>query len=206
MTKGMRTRQRILDVAEQAVLAKGFGGTSIDEIIVNAGITKSGFLYHFKDKSALALALLDRYVEADNQILDDVFNKARALTDDPLQCLLVGLKLVAEVFYDMPNGHPGCMVAAVCYNERVFDREIYETNREAVLSWRGRFLEAMNEIAAIYPPNDDVDLEALADMFTVVTDGGIILSKVVGEPRALGDQILLLRSYIKLLFSPIRAS
>src|SRR5215217_1601321 len=48
------TRERILELAEAAVLAKGFAATSIDELIAAVGITKSGFFYHFKDKGELA--------------------------------------------------------------------------------------------------------------------------------------------------------
>ena len=40
--KGDETRERILAVAELAVLAKGFSATSIEEIIAEVGITKSG--------------------------------------------------------------------------------------------------------------------------------------------------------------------
>jgi AcrR family transcriptional regulator len=56
--KGPATRERILELAESAVLEKGFAATSIEELIVAAGITKSGFFYHFKDKGELA-ALAD---------------------------------------------------------------------------------------------------------------------------------------------------
>lgn len=43
MRKGEATRERILEVAEASVLAKGFGARSIEEVIAEAGITKSGF-------------------------------------------------------------------------------------------------------------------------------------------------------------------
>ena len=52
--KGSDTRERILEVAEAAVLEKGFAATSIEELIVAVGITKSGFFYHFRDKEELA--------------------------------------------------------------------------------------------------------------------------------------------------------
>jgi len=42
MGKGEQTIERLLDVAEAAVLPKGFGATSIEEVIAEAGITKSG--------------------------------------------------------------------------------------------------------------------------------------------------------------------
>ena len=52
--KGSDTRERILEVAQAAVLEKGFAATSIEEVIAAVGITKSGFFYHFKDKNELA--------------------------------------------------------------------------------------------------------------------------------------------------------
>ena len=61
LSKGEATRERLLDLAEEAVLQKGFGATTIEELIVQAGITKSGFFYHFRDKGDLAQALLRRY-------------------------------------------------------------------------------------------------------------------------------------------------
>ncbi len=74
--KRENARERILDLAEAAVLQKGFGATSIEELIAGAGISKSGFFYHFPDKGELAKALLLRYIERDRVILDDIFNTA----------------------------------------------------------------------------------------------------------------------------------
>ena len=65
-----------MDIAEAAILAKGYGATSIEEIIEEAGITKSGFFYHFHDKRGLALALLHRYVEAETDLLNRLFARA----------------------------------------------------------------------------------------------------------------------------------
>ena len=65
----------------------------------------------------MAKALLDRYVADDERVFDAVFGRARELDDDPLGAFLLGLKLLSEVMADMPNGHPGCLVAASCsYN------------------------------------------------------------------------------------------
>jgi len=107
MGKGEATRERILEIAEAAVLAKGFGATSIDEVIAEAGLTKSGFFYHFKDKNALAHQMLRRYVATNDQLFDDIFARGRQLSDDPLQAFLISLKLLAETMADLPSGHPG---------------------------------------------------------------------------------------------------
>jgi AcrR family transcriptional regulator len=202
MRKGEATRERILAIAEAAVLAKGFGATSIEEIIAEAGITKSGFFYHFKDKNELAHELLRRYIAEDHRILDEIFSRATELTDDPLQAFLIGLKLLAEVMADLPGGHPGCMVASICYQERLFDRRVVELNREALESVNVRIREHLETIIARYPPREPVDIDALAEMVSVIVDGGIIMAKVMGDPDRLVRQILAYRVMVKQLFAP----
>lgn len=193
-------RERLLELAETAVLEKGFGATSIEELIAGAGITKSGFFYHFKDKTELARALLVRYVAREDTLFDDVFRRADELNEDPLHGFLVGLKMLAEIMADLPNGHPGCLVASYCYQERLFDAEVRDLVQKAMLSWRTRFRNRLGAIAETYPPRIQVDLDDLADMLSAIADGGIILSKVVHDPKALSRQVLLYRDFVRLIF------
>jgi AcrR family transcriptional regulator len=200
--KGHETRRRILDVAQESILSKGFDATSIEEIVAGAAITRSGFFYHFPDKNTLARALLERYLEEDRAVLGGVFGRAAELSDDPLQRFLIAMKLLAEVMDDLPNGHPGCLVATVCYQERLFDQQVRDLNRESVLAWRQLFHAELLKVADRYPLRDTVELEELADMISTVIEGGIILAKTLRDPAALGRQLMMQRSYIKLLFSP----
>jgi TetR/AcrR family transcriptional regulator, transcriptional repressor for nem operon len=202
MRKGEETRERILEIAEAATLAKGFGATSIDEVIAEAGITKSGFFYHFRDKNELARALMVRYVEMEDRLFDDAFHRGRQLSDDPLQAFLITLKLLAEIMEDLPNGHPGCLVATFVYQERLFDREVRELTTDAVRKWSERFRTALAGVAEAYPPRDAVDINDVGDMFSCVVDGGIIMSRAIGDPGLLQRQILAFRSFVKMLFTP----
>jgi TetR/AcrR family transcriptional repressor of nem operon len=198
--KGGDTRERLLEAAEVSVLEKGFAATSIEELIAAVGITKNGFFYHFKDKNELAKALLLRYVEREDALFDELFARADELNEDPLHGFLVGLKMMAEMMGDLPNGHPGCLVASYCYQDRLFNREVRELNTAAVLNWRGRFRKRLDLIAARYPPKLNADLDDLADMLSVIADGGIILSKTVNDKEALARQILLYRDFIRAVF------
>jgi TetR/AcrR family transcriptional repressor of nem operon len=199
--RGGATRERILDTAETAVLDKGFAGTSIEELIAAVGITKSGFFYHFRDKGELAKALLVRYIERENELFGDLFRRADKLNEDPLHGFLVALKMMAEMMSDLPSGHPGCLVAAYCYQDRLFDKEIRDLNAAGVLGWRERFRERLEQIAARYPPRIPVDLNDLADMLSVIADGGIILSKVVKDKEALPRQVMLYRDFVRMVFA-----
>ena len=201
MSKGQATRRKILDVAEISVLSKGFGATSIEEIIAEANLTKGVFYSLFAEKTELAVELIVRYFETSDQVFDETFGRGKALSDDPLQAFLIGLNLFAEVLEDLPNGHPGCLVAAICYQERLFDREVVALNAQGVRAWHERFRGYLNEIAAVYPPRDAIDLNEVADMLSCVVDGGIILTKISKDPSRLPRQVRAYRSYIKLLFS-----
>lgn len=169
-------------------------------MIAAAGITKSGFFYHFKDKTELARILLTRYIEREDALFDDLFRRADELNEDPLHGFLVGLKMLAELMGDLPTGHPGCLVAAYCYQDRLFDQQVRDLNTSAVLAWRKRFRQRLDEIAALYPPKIVVDLDDLADMLSVIADGGIILSKVLKDRDALPRQVMLYREFVRSVF------
>ena len=201
MTAKADTKGRILDIAEASVLEKGFGATSIDEIVAAADISRSGFFYHFKDKNALARAMLERYIESEDKLYDDLFARARELNDDPLHSMLIGLKMLAELLEDMPEGHPGCVIAATAYQDRLFDQGVQKLNRQAILAWRRRFRAMFEEIAAVYEPREPVDLDALGDMVSSVAEGGLVLQRALREHNTAAAQIMLFRTYLKLLFA-----
>jgi AcrR family transcriptional regulator len=198
--KGTDTRERILAVAEAAVLAKGFAATSIDEIIAAVGITKSGFFYHFKDKGDLAKSLMLRYLEHDKALLDGLFQRADELNEDPLHGFLVGLRLFAEMMADLPEAHPGCLAASFAYQDQLFNREIRDLNAEAMMAWRRRFRERIDLIAARYPPRIEVDFGALADMAATLVEGGLIVGRVFNDVRVLPGQMLLYRDFVRSIF------
>lgn len=200
LTKGEQTRERLLDLAEDAVLHKGFASTSIEELIAAAGITKSGFFYHFRDKNDLAKALLKRYLERDDAIFADLFARADALNEDPLHGYLVFLKMLADLMADLPTGHPGCIVASYCYQDQLFSSDVRELNASGVRAWRARMRKRLDLIAEHYPPRLEVNLDAMADMLSAVADGGIILSKTLAQPKHLPEQIMLYRSFVRLVF------
>ncbi|MDO8878138.1 MAG: TetR/AcrR family transcriptional regulator [Pseudolabrys sp.] len=199
--KGDDTRERILAVAEAAVLAKGFAGTSIDEIIAEVGITKSGFFYHFKDKSELAKGMMLRYLAQDRVVLDQLFQRGDDLNNDPLHGFLVGLKLFAEMFADLPGAHPGCLAASFAYQDQPFNRDIRALNSDGILAWRTRFRERFEMIAEIYPPKQKVDFDALADMAATLVEGGLVLGRMLNDSSVLPKQILLYRDFVQMIFS-----
>ena len=199
-SKGERTRERILDVAYQSIVEKGFAATSIEELVEAAGITKSGFFYHFRDKNDLARELFERFLDEDERIIETLESRARELSDDPLQSFLIFLNLYAQMMDDMETLHPGCMVATVTYQERLFDREVRQMNVDYLMRMRRRFRAWLDEIVAARAPRAEADLDSLADALTVIVEGSIIMSKALHDEGLMGRQTRLFRQHVKLLF------
>jgi TetR/AcrR family transcriptional repressor of nem operon len=65
---------------------------------------------------------------------------------------------------------------------------------------RKEFRKRLELIAARYPPKGSLDLDDLADLLSVIADGGIILSRVVNDKQALPRQIMLYRDFIRAVF------
>ena len=175
--KGEQTREHILATAESIILQRGYSGTSIEEIISKANITKGGFFYHFDGKNDLAKNLILRYLNNDVVFFTELADRARSLTEDPLQQLLIFLKLMAEAMEDLPDTHPGCLVASFAYEAEQFDDEVRELNAQGVRSWRHIFLEHFEKVMGNYTMKDEKPLEEYADMLSTVIEGGIIMSK-----------------------------
>lgn len=201
--KGEQTRENILATAERIILQRGYAGTSIEDIIGEAGITKGGFFYHFDGKNDLAKNLMLRYLDQDEKFFNGLGDRAQALTEDPLQQLLIFLKLMAEAMADLPGTHPGCLVASFTYEAQQFDEEMRELNAQGVLSWRRIFLEHLEKVAEKYPMKIEKPIEELADMLSSVIEGGIIMSNVLGDRDILPNQLLHYRSYIRLVFGDV---
>ena len=193
-------RERVLGVAESLVLQNGFAATSIEDILKAAAITKGGFFYHFNGKKELARALVERYLDQDNRIFDALFLQADATSQDPRQQLLDFLEHFAILLSDLKTTHPGCLVASFTYESQQVDPEVQELVKQGVLAWRKLILLRLEKIAARYPPVIPTPLPALADMFTSIVEGGIILSRIFNSNDALVRQVQLYRQHLQLLF------
>lgn len=198
--KGRQTRERILATAESIILQRGFSGTSIEEIIKNTGITKGGFFYHFEGKDDLAKNLMLRYLDQDKKFFEGLSKRANELSDEPLQQLLIFLKLMAESLANLPDTHPGCLVASFTYEAQQFDNNIRELNTKGVLTWRSIFMDHLEKVLEKYPMKNERPLTELSDMLSSIIEGGIIMSKVLNDRHILPSQLLQYRNYIRLLF------
>jgi AcrR family transcriptional regulator len=72
-----QTRERLLDAAERAFAAEGFGGASLDRIAEAAGFTRGAVYSNFADKADLFVAVLDRRLDRRHAEVADAMLAAR---------------------------------------------------------------------------------------------------------------------------------
>ena len=92
--RSQQRHQRILDAAAEVFSAKGYHGTLVDEIALAADTSKGGVYFHFPNKQAIFLALLDRLAD----MLRGRIQEAVATRAEPIERAEAALNVVLETF------------------------------------------------------------------------------------------------------------
>jgi AcrR family transcriptional regulator len=90
------TRTALVDQAERLFTAKGYAGTSLDEIVGNAQVTKGALYHHFSGKQAIFESVFEK-------VETDASRRIRAAlqeTRDPWEKALSGLRAFLRVVQD----------------------------------------------------------------------------------------------------------
>jgi AcrR family transcriptional regulator len=92
--RSQQRHERILDAAAEVFSTKGYHGTLVDEIAAEANTSKGGVYFHFPNKQAIFLALLDRLAD----ILRERVESAVATHHDPIARAEAALEVVLQTF------------------------------------------------------------------------------------------------------------
>lgn len=190
-----------MDAAQGLILNQGFAGTSIDQIVERAGITKGAFFYHFESKAELAHALVERYAAVDVDHLERTLDRAARLSRDPLQRVSIFVGLLQEEAGELTEPFAGCLYASYCYEAQLFDEHTFAVVRSGVRQWRERFGGELQAAIDKYPPRLPATARQLSGMILSIFEGSFILSRILSEPQFIAEQLAQYRNYLELLFA-----
>ena len=189
-----------MDAAQTLVIASGFGGTSVDQVIAAAHTTKGAFFNHFPTKRALAHALMERYAAQDAELLSTLITRSERLADDPLQQLLLFLGLLTDELEEWMTATPGCLMASFCYERELVDGDTEDLIIRALRLWGDTMHAKLREVAERHPPKLDMDLRAVADQVATVIEGSYVMVRALADPTIVRGQMDQLVAYLRLLF------
>jgi AcrR family transcriptional regulator len=92
--RSQQRHQRILDAATRVFADKGYHASLVDEIALEADTSKGGVYFHFPNKQAIFLALLDRLAA----MLRERIEAAVQRESQPVTRADVALRVVLETF------------------------------------------------------------------------------------------------------------
>jgi AcrR family transcriptional regulator len=138
-----RTRERLLDAAEQVFLRRGLAGSSVEEITAEAGFTRGAFYSNFDSKDQLFVELLqDRVYRGYRRMLDEV----QESEGTPRERLRRGAELIRDA-QDDEDGRWLFRLWLECLTQAARDESFREL---AATFWSGnRSLAAAQAKAAI---------------------------------------------------------
>ncbi|MGY9005628.1 MAG: TetR/AcrR family transcriptional regulator [Alphaproteobacteria bacterium] len=198
--RGEETRAKILDAAKQLVMDRGFSGTSIDEIIKGTGLTKGAFFHHFSSKSDLAEALLTQYAEDDVNLFIGHSEKAKTLSDDPLEQALMFIKMFETYLEELEEPFPGCMFASYIYEGEQFDPTVRKFIETSLKAWEQIYEERFDAVLVKYQPKLRITAKQLAETFVCLLEGAFLVARSRNDTGLIIRQSRQFRKYLEFLF------
>ena len=157
--KSENTRERILQAAEALIMEGGFAGTSIDDILKSAGLTKGAFFHYFKGKADLARELVETHARQDMALFEQWSARAEAQSDDPLEQTVLFLEMFEDEVSGLTDKPPGCIYATYTYESMQFDPAIRDFIADTLRAWTSIYVRKFQEVFDLYEPALPVMLE-----------------------------------------------
>lgn len=191
-TRAIDRRQRILDAAFHVFSRRGYRDANVDEIAALSRTSKGGVYFHFPNKEAIFLALLDRTAER----LRAKIGSALAASDDPVLKADAALLTVFRTFAKHRALARLFMVEALGAG-REFHRRMASIRGEFVSIIRQHLDDAVQQ--GIIAP---LDTEVAAQAWFGALNEVITSWALSGQPRRLEDAYASLRP---ILWNSLRA-
>ena len=192
------TRDRILAAARKLFAEKGYGSTSVADLLQSAGVN-AGSLYHFfPGKQDVLLAVLDSYLAGIGPML---LEPAWGGVADPIERVFALLDRYrgALVATDCSYGCPIGSLALEIHEPDPPVRERLAANFDAWVAAIERcFVDAGPRLPAT------VDRRALAVFALTTMEGGVMLARTHRSTQSFDDAVRMLREHVARLEAAAR--
>jgi AcrR family transcriptional regulator len=194
------TKDRIVYAALMLFAQKGYGSTSVADILHAAGVNAGSLYYFFPGKQDVLLAVLDAYRHGIHPML---LQPAWKGVDDPIERVFALL--------DRYRGHLvstdctyGCPIGSIALELHEPDPVVRELLAANFAGWLNAIEQCFVEAGDGLPA--DVDRHALAVFALTTMEGGVMISRTDRTLDAFDDAVRMLRDYVNRLQHAVRRS
>ena len=171
-------QQRVLDAAFQCFAAKGFHGTSMQEICARAEMSPGALYRYFPSKDAIISAIAERERENNRRFIEQM-----QVTENVLETFMdTGFAWLRDARARQAGALCTEVMAEAHRNPRI--REIFERN---LLEARGALRSALERAQRNGEVDGAIDLDVAVTVFMALGDG--LLARVPLEPQMAPERI-----------------
>jgi TetR/AcrR family transcriptional repressor of nem operon len=189
------TRHKLLDAAQELMLAKGYTATSVEEVCQRAGLTKGSFFHYFQSKEHLGKALAQRFYASWQEASGAApFQRMSDPLDRVLGCVDFWIAssrtpewkgcLLGTFVQELSETHPPIRsVCAACLDDLA-----------------ERFAQDLEAAKARHAPRARWNARSLADHLIAVAQGATILAKAKQDRKVFEQSLMHFKDYLLRLF------
>ena len=175
MQKGDETKERIREAALRLFHLRGYGSTSISDIIESTGVKKGNLYFHYSSKENLALEVLKGALTLYEEHISA--GVKRGASADKLESLI---NAIAD-YHINGNFRAGCIFGNMALESGGTGSEISEFVKDVFTQWENNF----ERLISLSVKEGDLVLRetprVLARMIISSIEGGLMLSKIYGK-------------------------
>lgn len=194
------TRQRIVEAAMELFWLKGYGSTSIADILSRSQVN-SGSLYHFfPGKQDLLIAVLESYRDGIGAML---LEPAWLGVDDPVERVFALLGTYRRALIETECAY-GCPIGSLAL-------ELHDADPAVRTLLAANFTAWVDAVEACFRSpsarlNENADKRALAEMALNVMEGGVMQSRTYRTIEPFDRAVAQFRALVATLQAPLEAT
>lgn len=193
MTKGMQTKQAVIERIIEHIHLYGFSNTSLQDIIALSGVKKGNLYFHFKNKEALILEALQSAFNNHQQYIE----KHTSQYSDPIKKIFAMLDAVFA-YHEQRTFLGGCIFGNTALEmadkNPAFKQFIADVFHQWT-QWIAAQLDTAKEqgLLASHTPAQE-----LSHTIVAALEGGIMLSKVSKNASELNAVMTTIKNVLQL--------
>lgn len=188
------TKDKLLDAAIKLMRARGFNGTSVDNICAEAGVTKGSFFHYFRSKDEIAEAAVKRFAD---DLADQASHGQLQAIDDPVARLNARLDSAKTAMGGSSRQTKGCLIGTLAQEMALSNPELRAATESALARMAADFARDLEAAAAASRRlASDFDPKNVADLYLAIIQGSLLIAKTRETTAIVGANIEHFRAYV----------
>jgi TetR/AcrR family transcriptional regulator, transcriptional repressor for nem operon len=192
------SKRKLLDAALHVIRARGYAATTVEDICVQAEVTKGSFFHHFKSKDDLALAAVGYWrAMTEGFFAGAPYHNA----SDPLVRLLGYLDFRGKILTgDLPDYT--CLLGTLVQETYDTHPAIRAACEQALSSHVAELTRDIQAARKLYAPKARWTAKSVGNLIQSVLQGAFIFAKAQQSPATIRESLEHLRHYLQFLLPP----